>query len=517
MEMRNIGDLLILNAGRYPDCTALVHKTERFSYRELNQQVNRMAHHLLSLGIQKGDRVGFMFFNSVQIVQIFFATQKIGALAVPVNFRLIPKEVKFILDHSRCKAFAYGEACSSQVDPVKKEFSTVEQLIFSGRNCPVGEHHFETFTGSGCTEEPGVIVEEEDRSVILYTGGTTGVPKGAVYSHRSFLWLNLSGLIRTNATDPDHVKLMQLPLFHMNGLSSLTQSIAVGGKFVIVDAFDPQEMLRLIETERVTYIFLLPAESYFRLLDVPNIKDFDLASITFLGLAVGVFSKTLMLKLFDTFPNGNISWGWGSTESGCGIFGSISRELVEQDSERLFSLGKEMPFLSVRLVDDEGKDVPVGEIGEAIVQGPMTFREYFDQPEQTAQTIRNGWTHTGDLLRKDEDGYYYFVDRKKDMIKTGGENVFAVEVEGAISKHPSVEQCAVIGVPDPRFGEGIMAVVKLRPGMSATEEEIIEHCRQHLASYKKPRKVAFVESFPMASGIKIQKFKLREMFSKATG
>ena len=194
--------------------------------------------------------------------------------------------------------------------------------------------------------------------------------------------------------------------------------------------------------------------------------------------------------------------------------GFITRDMVEQDSERMFSVGKELPFISVRLVDEEGKDVPAGEIGEAIVQGPMTFREYFDQPELTARTIKNGWTYTGDLLRKDKDGYFYFVDRKKDMIKTGGENVFAVEVEAVIVKHPAVEQCAVIGVPDVRYGEGIMAVVKLRAGMTATEEEIIEYSRQHLASYKKPRKVAFVDGFPMASGIKIQKFKLRELYSK---
>ncbi len=487
---------------------------ERITYQALNQSVNRMAHHLLELGVRKGDRVGYLFYNSNQFVEIFFAAQKIGAIGVPVNFRSVPREVKWVMDNSGCRVLAYSEKCSDIVGPVKSDFLTVEHLIYSGESAPAGEHHFEAMTGNGIIHEPDVDVIGEDRSLILYTGGTTGFPKGVVYSHRSCQWLNLIAMIRCHVSGPEEVKLVQLPLFHQNGLNTMIQGIAAGGKNIFVESFDSELMLRLIQEERVTYLFFMPPSMYIRILDVPGFKNYDTSSVLTLGGAAGVLPKSLMLRILDGFPSARFLYGYGCTEAGGGILGWITREMIEKDAKESQSVGKEMPFFHWRLVDDDDNDVPVGEVGEAILQSPSMMIEYFNQPELTAETMRNGWVHTGDLLRKDEDGYYYFVDRKKDMIKSGGENVFAQEVEGVILSHPAVEMCAVIGVPDPVFIEAVMAVIKLRAGQTATGKEIIEHCKQSLASYKKPRHVAFVDSFPLGAGIKIQKFKLREQYSK---
>jgi long-chain acyl-CoA synthetase len=391
----------------------------------------------------------------------------------------------------------------------------VESLIYSGPNPPAGEFSFETFTQEGEDKEPKVPVGFEDRAHIQFTGGTTGLPKGVIHTHRSSLFTSISGLIRMHLSDPSEVQLNQVPMFHASGLNLLNMSVATGGKFVVVETFNPLEILQLIEQEKATFLMLLPPATYIRLMDVPNLKDFNTTSVQKLLTSSGALTRSILLRLFDTFPNAVLLYGWALTETGPGgTLMQMNRSMVEKESEKIRSVGMEQPFVEVRLVDDHDREVSLGETGEAIVRTPLGMEGYYEQPELTARTIKEGWIHTGDLLRKDQDGYFYFVDRKKDMIKSGGENVFAQEVEGVILSHPAVENCAVIGVPDPKFQEAVMAVVKLRQGFTASEEEIIEHCRHYLSSYKKPRRVAFVDGFPIGGGGKIQKFVLREQFSK---
>ncbi len=515
MQDMNVSHFLVRNANRYPEKAAVVYRDRRLTYRELNERVNRLAHHLMDLGVEKGDRVGFMFYNSNQFVESFFAALKIGAVAVPLNWRMVSREVKWILDKAKCKVFAYHKAFSQQVDPVKKEFSTVESLVCSGPNIPAGEYHFEVFTQEGMVDEPTVKVELKDPAFIMHTGGTTGVPKGAVHTHGNLVFCCINSMIRGHVSNPDEVALMQIPMFHIAGITLMGMHIAVGGKCAMVETMDPQEILRLIDRERATWLSLLPPATYIRLLDVPDIKKYDTTSVTKLSSAVAAFPKTLMLKIFDTFPNASLLYGYGQTETAnSGCLGWFTREMVEQDLDRIRSVGREHPFAEIRLVDDEGRDVPLGETGEAIVRSQTNMVEYFEEPELTAETIKDGWLHSGDLLKKDADGFYYFMGRKKDMIKSGGENVFAQEVEGVILSHQAVENCAVIGIPDSQWGEIVMAVIKLRTGYSATEQEIQEHCKAYISSYKKPRKVVFVDEFPVSDAGKVQKFKLVEKYSQ---
>jgi acyl-CoA synthetase (AMP-forming)/AMP-acid ligase II len=513
--MQNIGSLLTLNASRYPENIAMRFRDEALSYLELNQRANRLAHGLLSLGVAQGDRVGLMFYNSPQFVALFFATVKIGAVAVPINFRLTPHEVQWTLDSARCKVFAYGAACAAQVDPIIERLSHVQHIICSGDIPPSGTLHFETWMVDGDINEPDIAVGFEDQALVMFTGGSTGAAKAAVHTHKSALFTWISSSIKLSIHEPDEVTLIQVPMFHFSGLNLMCITLLCGGTMVVLERLDPVEILALIHKTRITTLFLAPPAIYIGLLDVPDFKAYDTSSVRRLMTGLGAFSKTLMLRMFDGFFNARLMFAYGLSETGAlGCANWITREMLEKDVPHVTSVGREYPLVEMRLEDHKGESVAVGEVGEAIIRSPSNMLEYADQPELTAQTIRDGWIHTGDLLKKDKDGYFYFVDRKKDMIKSGGENVFAQEVETVIQGHPAVQLCAVIGVPDPRFGEAVMAIIQTRSGFQATEQEIIDHCKGSLASYKKPRRVSFVDCFPVNDAGKVQKYKLREQYGK---
>ena len=508
----NLGYFLSLNANRYPEKTALVYKNQRFSYRELNHQVNCLAHALMNLGIEKGDKVGYLFPNCNQIVELFFALQKIGAVAVPLNHRLVAREISYLLNFSECKAFVYSDLYGQAVDEVKTQLSHVELLIRSGDRV-AGEVSFEQLCSEGNHEDPNIIINGYDLSRIQFTGGTTGRSKGVIRTHEADMFQTISIMSQNKmGSSPDEVVLIQCPLHHQGGFSWLLCVMATGAQLIICDAFDPDNILKQIQQYRVTYLLMLPASIYPRLIDIPNFKEFDLSSVKLVQMSAGGTSPEMILKVYDAFPNCEIFYGWGQTETGAGTANVITREMTLDNSEKIRSVGRAMPLIELRIVDEQDRDVKVGEIGEGIARGPAIMSGYYNQPELTAKTLKNGWTYTGDMFKQDEDGFYYIMDRKKDMIKSGGENVFAQEVEGVIRSHPAIEDCAIFGVSDPKFGEAVMAVIKLRTGYVVTTEEIQEHCKMQLASYKKPRYVEFVDSFPLDSAGKIQKVRLREMY-----
>ncbi|HVJ48676.1 fatty acid--CoA ligase family protein [Desulfitobacterium sp.] len=306
--------------------------------------------------------------------------------------------------------------------------------------------------------------------------------------------------------------MVQCPLHHQGGISWLLCVMAASAQLVICDAFEPEDILKQIQRYHVTYLLLLPPSTYLRLIDIPNFKEFNLTSVKLVQMSAGGTSPEIILKTYEAFPNCEINYGWGQTESGAGTSSVLTREMASNHSEKINSVGRAMPFFELRIVDEQGRDVQVGEVGECIVRGPSIMSGYFNQPELTAKTLKEGWVHTGDMFKQGQDGYYYIMDRKKDMIKTGGENVFAQEVEGVIRSHPAIQDCAVIGVPDSLFGEAVMSVIKLRTGYTLTAEELQEYCKKQLSSYKKPRYIDFVDSFPVDSAGKIQKFRLREMY-----
>ena len=510
----NLGYFLFLNASRYPEKTALLYKNQRISYLELNLRVNRLAHALIDLGIGKGDKVGYLFPNCTQIIELFFALQKIGAVAVPLNHRLVPREIRYLLNFAECKAFVYSDLYEQTVDEVKPQLTSVELMIRSGERV-VGEVSFEQLCCEGNHEEPNEIINGSDMSRIQFTGGTTGRSKGVIRTHEADVFQTISIMTQNKmGASSDEVVLIQCPLHHQGGISWFLCVIASGAQLVICDVFDPVDILKQIEQYRVSYLLLLPPSTYLRLIDIPNLKEVDLSSVKLVQMSAGGISPEMVLKVYDAFPNCDIIYGWGQTETGAGTANVITREMTLNNPDKIRSVGRAMPLFELRIVDEQGRDVMVGEIGEGIARGPAIMSGYYNHPELTATTLKNGWTYTGDMFKQDADGFYYIMDRKKDMIKTGGENVFAQEVEGVIRSHPAIQDCAIIGVSDLKFGEAVMAVIKLRTGYVVSTEEIQEHCKMQLASYKKPRCVEFVDSFPIDSAGKIQKFRLREMYGE---
>ncbi|SHN62861.1 class I adenylate-forming enzyme family protein [Desulfitobacterium chlororespirans] len=512
MNPMTVGDFLTLNSARYPDKIALVCKDKRLTYQELNGRVNALAHAFLDLGIGKGDKIGYLFPNSMEIVELFFAIAKIGAIAVPLNHRLVAREIKCLLDLVECDVFVYSRLYDGPVSEVKGSFRTVKHIIRLGEPAP-GEYSFEKLLEHKDTSEPDIAVDSGDLFRIQFTGGTTGRSKGVMRTHEADLFQTI-GVMTSNkmGASPDEVVLTQSPLHHQGGITWMLCVMVTGAQFVICDGFDPVEILRQIEQERVTYMLLLPPSTYLRLIDAPVFRDYDVSSVKVVHTSAGGTSPAIIQKMAEAFPNCEVYYGWGQTETGAGTVHRITREMALHHPEKTQSIGRPMPFFQLRIVDEAGKDVPLGEVGEGIAKGPAIFSGYYKQPELTDGTVTDGWTRTGDMMRQDEEGLYYMVDRKKDMIKTGGENVFAQEVEAVIRKHPAVLDCSVIGVPDQTFGEAVMAVVKLRSGYTATAADIQEHCKRDLSSYKKPRYVEFLDEFPVDSAGKIQKFRLRKKY-----
>ncbi|NLI91280.1 MAG: AMP-binding protein [Peptococcaceae bacterium] len=509
----NIGYLLKLNANRYPEKTALVYNGLHVSYNELNKRVNALANSLINIGIRKGDRIAYLFHSGNQIAELYYAIQKIGAVAVPLNHRLVGVEIKYLADSAECKVFVYSDQFEEQVKEIKHEFKTVKILIRSGGSAE-GEYSLQELASNSNSDEPNVEILPDDLCRIQFTGGTTGRSKGVMRTHFADFFQTVSITISGGLGGPDQVMLTQSPLCHQAGLSWMNVAIGAGNTFIICDIFNPVSILEQIQTERATAIMLLPPSIYYKIFELPNLKEYDLTSVKIVQSSAGGTSPEIICKMYETFPNCTaVRYGYGLTETGgLGTNYVISQELLQNHPERAKTVGKEMPFVELKIVDENSKEVGVGEVGECIARGPSMMNGYYNQPELTAGAIKDGWVYTGDMLKKDEDGYYYLMDRKKDMIKSGGENVFAQEVEGVIRNHPAVQDCAVIGVPDQKFGEAVMAVIKLKTAHDVTSEEIQEYCKTKLSSYKKPRYVEFVDSFPVDQAGKIQKFKLREKY-----
>lgn len=507
-----IGEHITLNAGKHPAKAAVVFRDQRITYAELELRVNRLARHLLAMGVQPGDRVAYMLHNGNACVELFHAAVRIGAIAVPVSFRLVAPEVKWLLDHVSPKVFVYAEACAGEVDGIRGSCAAVGHWVRSGANAPAAQVHYETLMADGDGSAVAVPASRADETALLmFTGGTTGEPKAAVHTHRSLYFVLFGSALANRTVDETETALIQAPMFHIAGLTISGRTMLVGGTLVLVESSEPQDLLRTIERERATFLMLLPPTSYTRLLDVPGLAGFDTSSVQKIVTAAGAFPKAVMLRLFDAFPNASIYFGYGLSESPLACTLVITRAMMESDAPAVRSIGRALPMVDLRVVDETGKDVPPGQVGEAVVRGPHLMQGYYRQPALTAAALRGGWMHTGDLLRRDAEGFFYFEGRSKDMIKTGGENVFAAEVERVLMAHPAVEICAVLGVPDEVLQEAVAAVVKLRSGHAATADDLVAHCRQHLASYKKPRHVLFVDQFPISDAGKVQKFKLRDL------
>ncbi len=515
MPYHNIAEFLILNANRYPQKTAVIFRDRRITYHDLNQKVNAIANGLLELGIVPGDKVGYLLPNSTHIIEVYYAIQKIGAVAVPINSRIIAREVGFLVNNGECRALIFAAAFAGRVKAIKENLKTVEFFISTGET-EISEYSLEKVAALGDSDEPLIFRDENAPSRIQFTGGTTGLPKGVVRTHYAEISQMLGGLIATGlGVNPDGVVLIQCPLDHHGGHSWFNYTLSAGGTLVICDSLNADEILALIAREQVTCLMLLPPSTYLRLLDCPDWENYDLSSVKLVQSSAGYASPEIIKRICTGFPNCRMKYGWGQTESGLGTSLIFTLDMVEQGVPELASVGKPMPLIELKIVDENDNELGVGQAGECLSRGPAAMCGYYNQPELTDKCIRyDGWIHTGDIMRRDENDFFYLVSRKKNMIKSKGENVFTQEVESVIRKHPAVADCVVFGIPDRKVGEAVVAVVQLQEGCYMDLQQLQDHCQEYLSSYKKPRYADFVSTLPMDSAGKIPTYKLQEIYKE---
>jgi fatty-acyl-CoA synthase len=507
-----MSDQLARHARKTPDVPALRFDGAGRSYGELDERVTRLARALADRGVGTGDRIAVLALNGMEAWEAYLAGVRLGAIVVPVNFRLVADEVAYVLTDSGATALVVDAPLAEVAAKAREQAPAVGTvLVIGGASAGPGSEDYEQALAAAATEPLDVVVDEEQPAFIMYTSGTTGRPKGAVLTHRNLLMHVFSQMTHLGWHPEDRVAAPGAPLFHIAGLAGGLPPLLVGGTNAIMKSggFDPVETLDMIEREKISSIFLVPA-MWAAVVAVPGIADRDLSHLHRISWGAAPASTTLLRTLIDTFPQAEVVTAFGQTECS-----PVTCFLRGEDSVRkIGSVGTPMLNVEVRVVDDAMNDVPQGEVGEIVYRSPMVMKEYWNKPEETSIAFEGGWFHSGDLVRQDEDGYFYVVDRKKDMIITGGENVYCAEVENVLAAHPKVGEVALIGVPDTRYGEAPLAVVAPRDAADPpTAEELAAWCREKLARYKNPREYSIVGALPRNPSGKVLKTALREEHS----
>lgn len=508
-----VGDILRLNACNYPRKVGVVFGQKRFTWLEVNERVNRLANALVGLGLARGERLAIVSNNCNEFVETYFAAAKAGLVVVPMNVRLAAPEMTYILNQAGAKALVVQAPFAATMRSIAADVETLHTIIGFGpdHNC---RQDYDALLEKASVRDPNVPVDENDLFVLFFTSGTTGRPKGAMLSHRNNImaaWVHSSEYRYT----PKSIVHSIPPSFFTGGWHASLVSGSLRASTLVIDNFDPATVLDTMEREQITHTALVPT-----LLNmIVNDPSFPRRRYQLLRTSVIAGSPvhpSLLLSAENVFGK---TWviPFGMTET-CATGCILRQEQATYEGEKvstLSSVGMAEAGMSVRVTDDDGQPIQPGsgKVGEILLKGPTVMMGYWNSPEVTAEVLEpDGWFHTGDLVRVDEEGLVYVVDRKKDMIISGGINIFSREIEEVLFKHPAVLNAAVIGVPDDRWGEAVMAMIVPKPGAQPTKDEITEYCKQHLASYKKPAHVEFVASLPTTATGKILKRDLRKPY-----
>ena len=504
----NLGYLLNNSASKYPEKTAIISDEGRWTYRAFNERTNRLAGAMLNAGLKKGDRIAILLYNCSYFVEAYFAAVKIGLVVTPVNFRFTGREIDYVLNDAQPLLLIYGPEFEKTLQTVRDRLVSV-RIFVSPQNIETSlAIDYEDFLAEGRSDIAGAAsqVSEDDPCQLMYTSGTTGKPKGATLTHRNVFW-NFFNTVWAREDKTGERAIIVGPLYHTAALNNhLTIQIALGGTSIIIRKFDPESLLKTIEKEKATIVSGAPA-LYNMLLQHPRAHMYDTRSVTKCTSGSDKLPLEIKKKLLKFFPNINGVYDvYGLTEASPGITILNATDSLRKDG----SVGKILPFVDVRIVDEDNNPLPPGEVGELICRGPNVMQGYHRNPRATTESLKNGWLYTGDLARMDAEGFCYIVDRKKEMIVSGGENIYPREIEEVLIGHPAVADVAVIGIPHPTWGQTVKAIIAIREGHRIDEQEVIDFCKNNLASYKKPTAVAFVAAIPRNPSGKALKRLLKE-------
>jgi len=511
--MMTLGDTPKRYARLLPNKEALVFEDRRLTWRAFNDRINRLANWLLEMGCKKGDTVSALAQNCNQYYELYYAAFKTGMVNAPINYRLGPPEMLYLINFSESRILFVGAEYFEYVEKNRDKFEHVKTLVsFDGPQ--LGMEEYEAILEKSSSKEPGIDIDEDDVAVISYTGGTTGLPKGPLLTHRNFLTVMRTILIYGDMSEND-ITLQVLPPFHLTIWQTLIAHY-IGAKSVLNKKLDLNHVMGLFSKEKITHINLVPVLLNWIVND-PNFDKFDFSSLRYITYGGSPIPTAVLEKCLEKLTP-RFSQGFGLTESTllATVLGYEYHTISDDPlaKKRLKSVGREVVHNEVRVVDDDGKELPPGEIGEIIIRGPNVMKGYWKDPAQTADRIRNGWLYSNDMGYFDEDRFLYIVDRKQFMIITGGENVYPKEVEDILYQHPAVGEAAVVSAPDDKWGETVVAVIVPKSGAKIGEEEVIGFCKERLAGYKCPRIVKFVESLPKTPIMKIDAKKVRDEFWK---
>ena len=517
----NTTDFLTISSAICPDRTLMIFEDSRFTFTQLAERTNRLANAFSEMGLKKGDRVGILQVNCSQFLETYFAVAKLGAIFVPLNFRAKSDELIYMLNNSKAKILLVGSRYIDMVDKMMPDLSSVEKCISIDEKIE-GKLFYDDIIKSASPDDVFTEIGDDDVTVLMYTAGTTGRPKGVPLRHSGFSSYVLDNV---QPADPDIAEsnLLTVPLYHVAGVQAMMAAVYGGRTLVLMRQFEVKEWMKTVEKEQVTRAMLVPT-MLKRVVDDPDFEKYNLTSLQILTYGAApmpfeVIEKAIRIMPWTRFINAFGQTETASTITMLGPDDHIIEGTEEEQQKRLnrlkSSIGKPLPDVEVKIIDPDGNEVPRGEIGEIIAKGPRIMSGYWGDKEKTDQVLTSdGWLKTSDKGWMDEDDYIFLAGRDDDLIIRGGENISPGEVENAITSLDKIEEAAVIGVPDPEWGQEPKAIVVLKKGKTATEEEIIEHCRNKLASFKKPKSVIFVDELPRNQMGKVLKKDLRKLYGQ---
>jgi acyl-CoA synthetase (AMP-forming)/AMP-acid ligase II len=511
----NTTDFLSIANAICPERDSIVFEGSRWTYGRINERINRLANGLVKLGVGKGDRVGILHVNCNQYIETYFATAKLGAIFVPLNFRAKADELAYMIGNAEIRALFVGSRYQGMVNGMLPQLSSVKNCIsIDGGNGT----SYEDLVASSSPDDVICEIEDEEITILMYTSGTTGRPKGVPLRHNAFVSYVLDN-VDPASPEIEERNLLTVPLYHVAGIQAMLAAIYGGRTLVLMRQFEVKEWLDTIEREQATRAMLVPT-MLKRVIDDPGFSRHNLGSLKVVTYGAAPMPFEVIHKAIQVMPWVRFINAFGQTETASTIttLGPEDHVIEGTEEERqkklkrlTSSIGKPLPDVEVKIVDEEGKALPPLQVGEILAKGPRIMTGYWRDEEKTSQVMTSdGWLRTSDMGWMDEDGYIYLAGRADDMIIRGGENISPEEVEDVLRSYPKVEEAAVIGVPDTEWGQEPRAVVVLKKGETATPEEVMEHCRSKLAGFKRPRSVVFIDALPRNPMGKVLRKKLRE-------